>query len=81
MARYPATGEPPEDPPPAADPAVTVAAESTATMEPFDAPQAPASGRTMGTESPSGRTEAMFASEAEFDAPQAPGPAGDNAAP
>ena len=72
--------EPPKEPPPA-DPPATVAATSNATLERFEAPQAPMSGRVMRADSPSGRTEAFTGQQAEFSAPQAPGPSSDTGAP
>ena len=77
---YTGPAGPPKEPPPP-DPPATVAATSNATLERFQAPQAPMSGRVMRTESPSGRTEAFPGQEAEFSAPQAPGPSNDTGAP
>ena len=78
---YTGPAEPPKEPPPPDPPATTTAATSNATLERFQAPQAPMSGRVMRTESPSGRTETFPGQEAEFSAPQAPGPSSDTGAP
>ena len=72
--------EPPKEPP-APDQPATAAVPFDATFERVEATQAPATGRVMRTESPSGRTEAFTGQEVEFSAPQAPGPAGDTGAP
>ncbi len=97
MSTHPTGGEPPKEPPPTdppytgpagppkepppPDPPAATTATSNATLERFQAPQAPMSGRVMRTESPSGRTEAFPGQEAEFSAPQAPGPSNDTGAP
>ena len=81
MSRHPFTTEPPTAPPPPDPPADTVVATANATMERFQAPQAPAAGRVMRTESSSGRTEAVPGEEVAFSAPQAPGPASETGAP
>ena len=73
-----APAEPPKEPngPPVAT-SEPIAASSTATMRPFDAPQAPYEGANVSATSADG----SGAIEATTPAPQAPGPPSNNSAP
>ena len=64
----------PEKPAPQDEPQVSAAANSTATLEPFDAPQAPFGGKVSRTDSPQGRAEGLPGQDGASEAPQAPGP-------